>query len=358
VKSACAFNRKSLPGALHDAIRIEFATIPAYLCGWWTIKDPSDPVALRLQRIVVAEMRHMSIVGNVLTALGGTPDIVGAAPRYPCAIPDIWDEGTHGYLRVDLLPFGEDYLHMGKAIERPKDLPQTCKKSVERAMDRAFLTKLPADMVAIEIKCPSIGTFYKAICKAIAEHYGDGKLPDGGRVERQLRYFGPDNITVRTGKEATSLLMDIVDEGEGDGGRGVDQMVWDENGDLSHYYTFDEISRRKSSQWQAYQKRDKPCLPTGDLFAFPEGDAKVCPMAENPHIKDYRRHPELLADARRFNDFYREMVDNLDAGFRGYPYQVQTAVGQMHQLRILAERIFRHPHPKVPGACAGPTFEI
>ncbi|GAB2590760.1 ferritin-like protein [Streptomyces capparidis] len=336
-----------LRGKLQHALAIEFATVPAYLCGWWTVRDPRCPVAMMLQRVVIAEMRHMSIAANVLTALGGTPDVTAAVPRYPAYVPDIWREHT-GFLRVDLLPFGGAFLDMGRSVERPAEPPAECGAELfDRFMGARFVAEPPEGAYLLGLCHPSIGAFYRALWEAAERLLPPGPLDDP-RVDRQYTHFGADNITVCTRGDVVHLLRDIVDEGEGDGGR-----MWDENGDLAHYYTFDQIARARY-----YRPGDRPCEPGGERFPVPSGEMKVVPMTENPTLDKYGSGTPAHARAREFARFYTDMVANLAKGFDGTPDQVDTAIGQMHQMAALAHRVFACPAPHDPGRCAGPTFEL
>lgn len=340
-----------LKTALQKAMAIEFCTIPAYLSGYWTVRDPYNQAATVIQRILVMEMRHLAIASNVLTAVGGTPDILAAAPvKYPVAVPDISREGTPGYLLVDQNPYGTAFLDTSKSIERPKDLPAACSAAFLGTTTARFFTaaRLPAEAHVLDLHAyPSIGEFYKAIWEAIERYYGaDRPFPDGAHLERQLRRFGPDDLTVRTSADAIGLLKDIVDEGEGDGGN-----LWDENGELSHFYAFDELAQER-----AYLPGDLPCRPTGPAVQVPRGDSQVVPMARNPRRGAYDK--ELLTADEEFSGMYTSMLTDLEFGFTGQPTRVQAAIGKMHQLRVLAEAVFRFPYPPDGTKQAGPTFTV
>jgi hypothetical protein len=143
------------------------------------------------------------------------------------------------------------------------------------------------------------------------------------------------------------LLTDIVEEGEGASGG-----MWDENYQLSHYYTFQEISLGR-----AYQPNDQPGSPTGAPIPIPTG-AQVANMVQNPTMSMYEPGSQTWTDADAFNQLFAEIVGNLQLGFNGYPSQVQTAIGQMLQLPAAAARILSDPVPGQPGYVAGPTFQL
>src|SRR5262249_51577192 len=107
-----------LKEGLREAIRLEFSTIPPYLCGMWSVKDDSDPVYSVIFDVVLQEMLHMGLMCNLLAALGEAPAINSKAfvPPYPCELPG----GVHPGLIVGLaglsIPLVRD---VWMQIERP-----------------------------------------------------------------------------------------------------------------------------------------------------------------------------------------------------------------------------------------------
>lgn len=346
---------------LQIAIRLEFCTIPAYLSGWLTIKDRETywEVSDTLLRVVVAEMKHLSIACNVLTAVGGRPDVLGAVPEYPMRLPD-----QNRDKLVRLLKFGPPYVDLGLFVEQPDDPKRACVDGVVHGeIDLSALKALDADdpTIAFLAETPvldlgyrSIGAFYHAIIEGIdrlVKREGEAAVfPDGGRVERQYTHFGgQDNITVAGSGDATTLLRDIVDEGEGNGDR-----LWDENRELSHYYCFDELRKKKR-----YLSNDARCEPAGGEIRVPQGDEIVNIIAD-PKMSEYASFPEASKAAEEFNQQYTSLVANLHTGFDGHPQQIDTAIGQMHQLVAAAERVLACSLYAVGDLeiYAAPTFEI
>src|SRR6476646_7817954 len=81
---------ESLRAHLQIAIQLEHATIPAYLCGLYTIRDGTNTEAARVIRsVVMEEMLHIALAANVLNAIGGTPVLNRPefVPRYPTRLP-------------------------------------------------------------------------------------------------------------------------------------------------------------------------------------------------------------------------------------------------------------------------------
>ncbi|MBE9211043.1 hypothetical protein IQ244_32075 [Nostoc sp. LEGE 06077] len=76
-----------LKSSLNAAIELELATLPPYLCAWWSIKDLGASAAGLIRSILMEEMLHMGLVANMLTTIGGTPRISTVLPSYPSPLP-------------------------------------------------------------------------------------------------------------------------------------------------------------------------------------------------------------------------------------------------------------------------------
>lgn len=99
---------ESLREHLQAAMAVELSTIPLYLFSMYSVKTPkkfvNDPryydlivaairgesVLVHLFRIltvvsgvVAEEMLHLSLAGNILRAIGGTPKVYDIVPKYP-----------------------------------------------------------------------------------------------------------------------------------------------------------------------------------------------------------------------------------------------------------------------------------
>lgn len=74
---------------LHAALSIELAAIPPYLYAMYSITDPEAEAALLIRSIVVEEMLHAALVGNLLLAVGDQPrfDDPALIPDFPMSMP-------------------------------------------------------------------------------------------------------------------------------------------------------------------------------------------------------------------------------------------------------------------------------
>lgn len=128
-----------LQDALQLAMRLEFSTIPPYLCAQWSIKRDPDRVEGILHRIVSQEMVHFALVGNLLSAIGGTPTIANEhfPPKYPLNrlpgdIPQKLPIGLHPLTKAQLAVFMQ--------IEYPEFPPVAVLRQKRHATIGAFYT--------------------------------------------------------------------------------------------------------------------------------------------------------------------------------------------------------------------------
>jgi Ferritin-like len=58
-----------LQAALQTALQLEFSTIPPYRCAEWSIQTDPAGVGGMIHDIVVQEMVHFALAGNMLSAI-------------------------------------------------------------------------------------------------------------------------------------------------------------------------------------------------------------------------------------------------------------------------------------------------
>lgn len=279
----------------------------------------------------------MAIAGNCLIATGGKPDILAAAPTYPCYLPDGETE-----FEVNLLPFGKRFLDQGLAIEAPKPA-----SSFRAALGSHRITRRRPTL-GLGDRYVTIGEFYDAIIAGIDDLVGKlgeaAVFPNGGNVGQQVKTF---NVTIPDSKTAKALLTDIIEEGEGE-----TKSLWDERGKLAHYYVFQEMSLGR-----AYQPGDAPGKPTGAPIPMPSAD-QVYPMKSNPKMEDFPNPSQVFMDAAAFNTDYTALVKALHAAFSGQPGAIGAAIEQMDALPGGASKVLGDTIPDKPGVVPGPTFEL
>ena len=223
-----------LKDALQTAMQLEFSTIPPYLCAQWSINsDPSD-VADTIQGIAVQEMHHFALAGNMLTAIGGTPNVANAAfiPSYPTnTLPG----GIPQTLAVDLQPLSSEQLEVFMQIEYPE---------------------FPPVALALETAPATIGAFYDTI--------SDGFATVNPTINpTALSVSVPDVGQITTVADAQAAIQRIKIEGEGT--EGSPDEPPDDSATFAHYYTFKEIYVGKT----LVQAEDGTWSFTGDAIQMP-----------------------------------------------------------------------------------------
>jgi hypothetical protein len=320
---------ESLRDHLQTAIRIEWSTIPPYLCALWSLGDLHNRAAAAcLRDVVTEEMLHLTLVANVLNALGGDPKL-DDPPRYPATLPHS-DES----FEVSLLRFCPEALDTFLHIERP-----------------ALIGAPPQPD-----RYTTIAQFYEAISEAV-ERIGDDRRVWSGERSRQVEpnreYYGGggDAILVDGVDSALEALTLIVDEGEGFQGTVFDgdHEILGEEEELAHYFRFEELASGRR-----FVRGDKPSTgPTGPPVLVDYG--AVLPMRDNPRRDDYPPGSELRAMSDECDATYARLLGRLQAAFTGHPHELAAAVREMWALEYQAVALMHVPVGD-EGETAGPAF--
>ena len=340
--------------ALHDHLRtammLELSTIPPYLCALYSIMegDTTQPdysqvfgdnadVALTIRSVMMEEMLHFTLAGNILLATGGTPAINTGdyVPEYPTALPD-----SAGLFQVHLSKMDRDAISTFLRIERPT--PEDAEPKFE-----GYNT---------------IGQFYHAIERMMTRmelaHQSQGKTIFTGDPARQIdaKYYyggGGEIVAVTNLEEAKAAIEVILEQGEGSEMSiyDTDHSEFGQIRELAHFFKFNEIfEERRYASCQVNPKS----APDG-----PELRVKydqVYNMAKDPKTVDYPTQA-LKRASHAFNLMYRQLLDDLQAAFMGEPERLIQAVAYMYKLKYHAVALMRNP---IPGkrVNAGPTFEF
>lgn len=65
-----AGGKDAVLGALSDALRLEFSTIPLYLYGMYSLdRTKNSSIARIIRTVVIEEMLHLALVCNIINAL-------------------------------------------------------------------------------------------------------------------------------------------------------------------------------------------------------------------------------------------------------------------------------------------------
>jgi len=202
-----------LKDALQTAMQLEFSTIPPYLCAQWSISSDPSGVADMIENIVVQEMYHFALAGNMLTAIGGAPSIANAAfiPRYPT---NVLPGGIPQKLAIDLKPLTPEQAQVFMQIEYPEFPP-----------------------VALAAGPATIGAFYDTIAEGLTT------------INPAIN---PSAFAVNSGEAtpiksiADALAAISLIKGEGEGTMGSPDQPPAGNKTFAHYYVFKEIFTQKT----------------------------------------------------------------------------------------------------------------
>ncbi|MCW2765457.1 MAG: hypothetical protein JWO11_1416 [Nocardioides sp.] len=337
---------EDLHAYLHIAMQLEHATIPPYLTALYSMHPTTNADAYRVIRVVaVEEMLHLTLAANLLNAVGGTPDLTaeGFVPTYPAHLPD----GETDF-EVGTRAFSRDTIETFLKIERPA-LAEGDGRFVAR--ERSSRALLPGvDAHEDDLHFYSIGEFYAEVGEGLQRLYdemGDDLFcGDPARQVGAAYYYsgGGAIVEVTDGASAAAAMRVISEQGEGLGG-----TIYDEEGELAHYYRFQQLLLGRY-----YQPGDQGGTPTGPPFEV-DWEA-VYPVKADAQLDDYREPGELRDAVFAYSATYGEFLTRLTEAFSGRPDLLLPAVGDMFRIKELASQIIRNPMPGAAGVNAAPVF--
>ena len=324
---------------LRVAMEVELSTIPVYLCALYSIPPDRNQQSKKvIQSVVIEEMLHMILAGNVLSATGGKAKVndLEFVPNYPTALPD-----SDGSFTVPLQKFSVESIDTFLKIEHPKR---------------------PAAPPKVE-GWHTIGQFYDGLRQGLDElcsKLGPAEVFDGDpdwQIRPEDYYGGAGDVIVVTDEDplkahekAKAAFDEIVDQGEGMHHTVFDGDTLPGKGPVpAHYFRFQEISKG-----QYYQPGDTPNHPTGKELHV-NWDA-VYHMKINPSTGDYDRGSEIWEKLMDFNRTYMRLLDLLQESFTGRRERLMEAVGEMYDLKYKAVALMKIPsgHGETT---VGPSFE-
>jgi hypothetical protein len=336
-----------LEAYLNAALRLEHATIPPYLTALYSLHPGANSDARHLIRVVaVEEMLHLTLVANVMNALGFRVDLTADdfVPRYPAHLPS----GEIDFL-VSVQPFSQAAVTTFLNIERPAKAPSESSRLLPRP-ELGAGTVLAASPLDPSKRFYSIGEFYEEIDRGLRHlHRELGRDLFRGDIARQVgpEYFysgGGEVVVVHDLDTALQALTLIAEQGEGLGGG-----IYDGEGELSHYYRFQQLQLGCY-----YQKGDVPGRPSGPPLDV--DFAAVYPVAIDAGLADYPDGSPVREAAERFSRTYADFLAHLTGAYDGEPQKLLDAVPWMFRLRDDIEHLIRNPFPGRPGAHASPVF--
>lgn len=334
---------------LQVALQLEHSTIPPYLTALYSLHPDTNIDAARIiTSVVVEEMLHLTLVANVLNAVGGSPDLTTRdfVPHYPAHLPD----GESDF-EVGVGPFSPSALTTFLRIERPGE-PEHARFVSRLRSPRALLPSYH-DSAGATMHFYSIGEFYREIDRGLgvlaATLSARGDDLFSGDPTRQItsdfRYSGGGEVIAVTDLDsARAAIRLICEQGEGLGG-----AIYDEEDELSHYYRFQQIRLGRF-----YQRGDVAGHPSGAAF---DVDWKaVYPVTPNARVEEYPEDSRARRLAADFCVAYGAFLAQLTVALSGRADLLDAAVGEMFKLKDLALEIVRTPISLTHYATAAPVY--
>jgi hypothetical protein len=308
---------------LQLGLGVELSVLPPYLYALWSIKPASEgagPAAVEaanaIRAVVYEEMLHAALVGNLLHALGATPQVTKHLMSYPGPLPGHVTSGKYAYT-VHLGPLSKGTIKTFMRIERPEWVE-------------------PEDVADGWV---TLGAFYEKVKAQLRTlppgAFGGGhQLPEGDNP-------GPGRmVQVDSIETALTAIETVLDQGEGHKPKRADDpdAVVDDDHEVAHYYQFEQIA--------TYCKAGL-IKPSSDLY----------PVIANPRSAAYSA--EQRAANQAFNEAYTGLLGSLQAMWAAdRPRVFGDPTALMRQLEHLAAEL-RALGPVGEGpSVAGPTFEL
>ena len=342
-------DRAALAEMLRAAMKIELTTIPLYATACYTISEVGDYARIApaeanaeprevIRQVMLEEMLHLSLAGNILNAIGG--DVIlnraEAIPAYPCAILPS-GKGPVARLRR----FSKDQVRLFREIERAP-------VNFEKVKDGDWR------------KAETIGGFYHCVelaLEAIVKAHGEKAVFTGDPC-RQIgpeQYWGAggEMIPVTGLKSARRALAMVVEEGEGadlgDRAGDGDPIPGGGGEDVAHFFKFNEILLARR-----YRPDDRIGHPPtgGDLVT---DWSAVHPMRDDPRAEECAGLPEVEARMLAFDRLYTDFLLTLHGAFNGAPGRLKESAPTMIAMARAAEALVRIP-VNAAGETAGPGW--
>jgi Ferritin-like len=349
-------HREALYYMLCEAAELEHGIMCQYLFAAFSLKQSADEgltaeEAARVQswhktisHIATQEMLHLSLVQNLLSAIGGAPHL--SRPNFPHPARH-YPAGVHLALR----PFGEQALRHFMFLERPEGMALDDADGMV-AFSRAAPVMHAGDIVPRGQDFATVGHLYRSIEAGIvrlADKFGEQWLFCGPpRAQATRQYFGwPELIAVTDVASAQRAIGEILEQGEGPRGHWRD----------AHFGQFVQILDEYDSLRAANLAFD-PARPAVAVNVRPAEREVDTPLVTDPltaRVMDLFNvcYETLLVALQRFFAHTEETDAQLKA-------LADASVNLMFQaVKPLGELISTLPAgPEYPGKTAGASFEL
>ena len=342
------FNLDLLKEMLEIALKLEFMTIPPYLCALWSILDNTHQAYSTIKdHIAQEEMLHMGLVCNLLVALGEKPNLVLGHPSYPDSLPGLTPEVGP----IELQPLSRAALELFLEIEYPMNGPIDIANDLEKTS--RFLK--PETLITAS----TIGEFYTQIERVFVDLNNRGILPEFD-MEHQLEWSFGNSAQVGVlckieDIQGVHKAIELIKrQGEGSSGSPEDTGI----DDLAHYYRFLEIS-------EEHNIVPVPGTPNqfqydSQLVPFPNV-RPMRPITEEPD-GDYSNvsDPVAVEKMRFFDKKYTEMLLQLEAAWSSSTEGARYLSAAVVTMRDLSTTAIELMELNIPGSdqTYGPYFRV
>jgi hypothetical protein len=322
---------EQLRAHFQTAVELEHSTLPPYLCALYTMDEEKNAFAYQaVQGVVMEEMLHMIQAANILTAIGGSPELYSPKfiPEYPTYLP-----------------------HSDNAFLVPLQ-----KFSPETVRDVFLKIEMPKAKAAPPQPnhYNTIGQFYMALRDALIRL---GPKIFTGNPRWQITpndYYGGGGglLAVYNLDHALQGIDEIIGQGEGIDGtiEDTDHPMFGQGIEYAHYFRFNEVLEGR--QYRAGDHPDKP--PTGAPVAV---DWNAINMKPNPKLKDYPAGSPLWKMTLDCNKTYMRLLHTIQVACTGAPQQLRQAIPVMYDLKYKVQALMNVPLDDGSGQHAGPSFE-
>lgn len=330
INGNCSIN--SLREQVQQAVELELATIPLYLTSLYSIIDGCNQEAYEIIRsVIMQEMLHLFQAANILIALGQTPviDSNETAPAYPrVGLPG----NVLPQLNVTLKKASREHI-----------------REVFMGIEYPHVTEVAMPAV---ITNSTIGQFYQQMntCMVSLTEQGETIFMDN---TKQLHWPWEHNLygtvhQVNNLSSAQDAINEIIEQGEGTSP--IDPLDAQPNGQLAHFYRFEEIV------WGRF------LVEVNGSYAFQGAPINftsqgVWPMRDNPGKDGIQKGSRGYVEARAFHANYRALLRKLQTVFNGHPELINQTIPLMESLQVNAKKLMQIPLHSNRNETVGPVFD-
>lgn len=342
--------KQELYELLQQAIILELSTIPPYMSALLSLKRESNRVpAAIIRSVMMEEMLHMLLAGNILSSIGGTMHFTAEnIPSYPLKLQFGSRAIKHREFYVHLAPMSEANITTFTRIELPEGWePQAVSIQAQAEIDVPEYT---------------IGEYYAMIeekLEVLCAQYGEDAVFTGDSATQiNVNYYwsaGGYPVVIRHLLDAKDAIAEIVEQGEGVPSSVLegDYQYFGEPEDVAHFFRFREILYQRH-----YQASDTPHdEPTGE--AFEVDYQNVYPLLKNPTSQSYESDADMRALNTEFNRQYSIMLLQIAEAINGQPDVLYDAIlNGMHGMVDVAQKMVAKPiRGNLDGEHGAPSYE-